>query len=155
MLDQKHSNILKINRKCTTSERKEQIALMTWARMQLIPLVGHATGGLKSARSGAIDKKMGVSRGYPDLSLLKAHGGYFGMFIEMKQNRTYQPSERKTDTWLAQIECISKLNADGYYATFAYGWEMGAAYIKRYLSLPPTLREGRVLIEPSSFGCII
>ena len=96
------------------TEQQELLALIAWADVKGIHLVHHANERVCSARTGAIFKRMGVRKGYPDLSLMEPHGGYFGLFIELKQKRAYSPSERKTPTSLAQSEWLPR-HANSHY----------------------------------------
>lgn len=77
------------DKSCLASERSEMMALISWADMLGINLVHHANEGSRGARGGAIMKNCGLRSGFPDLSLNEARGGYFGLFIELKQNRSY------------------------------------------------------------------
>jgi hypothetical protein len=121
------------------SERSEQQALVKWARLHRLPLVSIPNEGKRSPSNGANLALAGLSSGFPDLLLPKARGGYFGLILELKQNRKYRPSEMKTKTWLNQIEWIKYLNDEGFCAQFAFGWEQGMKVIEKYMSLMPTL----------------
>ncbi len=120
------------------SERQEQIALIDWAELRDIPLVHHANEGKRSSREGAILKRMGLRPGYPDLSLSKAHGGYFGLFIELKLNRAYTKSEMETESWKAQSAWLTELANEHYYALRCFGWDHARQVIEMYLKWPRT-----------------
>lgn len=120
------------------SEKKEQMALIEWAQLRHIPLVHHTNEGKRSKREGAILKLMGMSPGYPDLSLSKAHGGYFGLFIELKQNREYTKSEMNTPSWRAQSAWLTELANEHYYALRCFGWEHAKNIVEMYLKWPKT-----------------
>jgi len=120
------------------TELEEQLALVEWARYEGIPLVHHCNEGKRSPREGARLLKAGLSPGYPDLSIPKAHGGYFGLFIELKQRRDYRPSEMNTKTWLAQRGWLGLLANEHYYALMCFGWEHAKTVIEKYLSWPKT-----------------
>lgn len=123
---------------CLATESQELRALIEWADMRGINLVHHANERVCSARSGAIFKKMGVRSGYPDLSLQEARGGYFGLYMELKQKRSYTPSEMKTKTWLAQREWLTRLATEHYYAVMCFGWDEARKIVEMYRAWPTT-----------------
>lgn len=120
------------------TELSHQKALVKWAALNRIQLVHIPNEGKRSPSNGANLRLSGLSRGFPDLILPQAKGGYFGLFLEMKRNKRYRPSEMKTPSWKAQLEWIQKLNDLGYYANMVFGWEDGMQTIERYMSLPQT-----------------
>jgi hypothetical protein len=122
------------------TELSHQKALVKWAALKNIQLVHIPNEGKRSAREGVNLRLAGLSRGFPDLLLPQAKGGYFGLFLEMKQNRRYRPSEMKSPSWKAQLEWIQKLVAFGYYAKICFGWEDGMQTIDRYMLLPQTTK---------------
>lgn len=121
------------------SEQKHQIFLIDWAKLHNIPLVQIPNEGKRTRRQGAIMKKMGLTSGLPDLMLLEARGGFFGLFIEMKRNRRYRKSEMRTPTWIKQEQILQKLNKEGYKAVRVFGWEDGANILKSYYDMPRTV----------------
>jgi len=125
-------------RKVLATELEEHLALMEWARLTGVQLVHHCNEGKRSPKEAARMLKMGLSPGYPDLSLHEARGGYFGLFIELKQRRDYRPSEMNTKTWLAQRAWLERLANEHYYAIMCFGWEHAKAIIEKYLSWPRT-----------------
>lgn len=70
-------------KKCP-SERYEQIVAVTWLRKHGIVVHHSPNGGRRDAREGAAFKAMGVSAGFPDLTLPYARNGYHGLYIEVK-----------------------------------------------------------------------
>ncbi len=124
---------------CLASEQQEMMALIEWADIKSIPLVHHANEGARSARGGTIMKRMGLRPGFPDLSLNRAHGGYFGMFIELKKKCTYSPSQMRTGTWVAQRAWLTELATEHYYALMCFGQDHARKMIELYLSWPKTL----------------
>ncbi len=120
-------------------EWQELEALMDWARVKKILLVHHANERRCTPRQGAKFKRSGVSAGYPDVSLMIARGGKFGLFIELKQNRTYSASEMNTETWIRQEEWLRRLASEGYEALRCYGWEEARKTIELYTSQSRTL----------------
>ena len=71
-------------------------------------------GGQRSAATAGRLKAEGVRPGVPDVHLPVPHGGYCGLWIEMKvgRNRTTQ----------AQNEMIDRLRAYGNRVEVCYGW---------------------------------
>jgi hypothetical protein len=120
------------------TERQHQIRVVTWAKKMGFDIVSHPNEGERSIRNGAILKMMGLSPGFPDLHIPEARGGYFGCYIEMKQDRKYSEYERNTSHWLSQEEWINKLKNKGYYASFAFGYEEGIKILESYYNLKPT-----------------
>lgn len=116
------------------SETKQQIQLVKWAALNNIPLVHIPNQGLRTGKTGAIMARMGMKKGFPDLMLLEARGGYFGLFIEMKQDKRYTTSETNTQHWKDQEYWLRHLLASGYEARMAFGWEHGVGLIEKYLS---------------------
>ena len=63
--------------------------------------------------------------------LLDARGGYFGLLIELKADKTCKTSEYQ-DKW------IDDLKEQGYMAGVCYGAEHAISVLEKYLSLPRT-----------------
>ena len=122
------------------------MALVKWAHFQKIKLIHIPNEGKRSLTEGYNLKKMGLSPGFMDLFLPEARGGYFGLFLEMKQNRPYATHETKTKTWINQKNWIDELNKQGYFASFCFGWEQGMNLIQQYC------RFGRTLIQRELYG---
>jgi len=66
----------------------------------------------------------------PDIVLPAAHGGYFGLYIEMKAGRN-----KTTDN---QKDWLKDLSDQGYKTCVCYGWESASKVIEDYLNLTPT-----------------
>ena len=76
------------------------------------------------------NRQMGVKSGVPDLMLPIPAGRYHGLFVEMKAyNGRVSEQQQK---W------IDALNALGYLAVVAYGWEDARCKILDYLKLLKT-----------------
>lgn len=100
-------------------------SLATKQRPELDMLVAIPNGG---ARHIAVARKLkaeGVKRGYPDLVLNVARGGYYGLFIELKTLTGRTSPEQKY--W------IERLNAAGNYAAVCKGWIAAQDLIQNYL----------------------
>jgi hypothetical protein len=82
-------------------------------------------GHMRSEVTGAILKREGLRSGAPDLNLDVPIGKYHGLRIEMK-TATGKPSD-------AQKEFIAALQARGYAAGCAYGYDDAVRFIEAYL----------------------
>lgn len=115
----------------TPTETQEQIALLDWAavmqgRFPELTLLFHIPNeGKRSYRVGVELRLMGLKRGVPDLFLPVARGGYYGLFVEMKSAKGRPTTEQRR--W------VQELQAQGYAAIVAYGWQEAAEYIENYL----------------------
>lgn len=70
-------------------------------------------------------KATGYVAGFPDLQILSARGGYFGLFIEIKLNKNCYPSQVQKD-W------ISDLLDRGYYAEVCKGYDQCIETLENY-----------------------
>ena len=75
-------------------------------------------------------KATGYVKGFPDLQITEARGGFFGMFIEIKE-KGYATKEQKQ--WLKD------LTDRGYYAECLKGFDNIKHAIDAYLKAPPTI----------------
>ena len=107
-------------------ERVEEAALLEWATYKGLVLVKIPNEGKRSFAYCAMLKRQGLRPGFPDLVAVSKCEGFRGVFIEMKQNRPYTPSEKSRPTWKNQEWWINYLNSQGNLAFFSYGWEMAA-----------------------------
>tara|TARA_R110002124_G_scaffold153961_1_gene320995 strand:+ start:346 stop:735 length:390 start_codon:yes stop_codon:yes gene_type:complete len=72
-------------------------------------------------------KKTGYVKGFPDLQITEARGGYFGLFIELKKDKkSYLKPEQKE--WLTDLKCR------GYCAICCKGFDETIKAIDDYLS---------------------
>jgi len=74
-------------------------------------------------------KKTGYVKGFPDLQICEARGGYFGLFIEIKE-KGYATKE--------QQQWIEDLTARGYYAVCSKGLDSIITEIDKYFSYKDT-----------------
>ena len=89
---------------------------------------------LKSLRSG---------RAFPDLQIMEPRNGYHALFIEFKKEGIELFKKRKKDAFgnpewknphlQEQHEMLEKLNAKGYRAEFAVGFDEAKKLIDNYL----------------------
>ena len=87
-------------------------------------------GGKRSKRVAAGLKHNGVKRGYPDLVIDIARGGFHGLRIEIKKpdDGTVSPH---------QVERLQMLKDEGYRAVVTEGYQETMDEILNYLSLWP------------------
>jgi hypothetical protein len=88
-------------------------------------------GGIYTGPRQAIKaKRTGYSRGFPDLQITEARGGYYGLFIEIKTHKG-----RATEV---QKEWIDDLNERGYKAVIGKGLGECLQTIDDYMNQKPT-----------------
>ena len=100
-------------------------------------------------------KKMRSTNGYPDLVIYEARGGYFGMFIELKDEgvRTFTRDGRPATKHIGkQVETIDALSSRGYYGIIASGWDIVKNIIDYYMELEPTPETKKEISMPI-YGC--
>lgn len=120
----------------TIKESQEQAWLFQWAgyyeqRFPELRLLFHVpNGGRREKREAASLKRQGVKAGVPDLVLPSPHGGYCGLYIELKAGKNKTSKE--------QNEWIKGLKEQGYFVTVCYGWREAADTIENYLMQPRT-----------------
>lgn len=118
------------------SENQEQRALVKW--LSYHPIVRNYflklnNEGKRSDITGHNLKLMGLKTGASDLFIFYPTKKYHGLFLEVKRNKKYTPSEMRTDTWIAQqmfLDCVKKV---GFAGEVCYGVENGVAIVTRYL----------------------
>lgn len=121
-------------------EEIEQITLFRWAEFaqaqhEELKLMYHIPNeGKRSAVTGARLKQAGLRAGVPDVCLPTAHGGYIGLYIEMKV-KPNKPTEN-------QKQWLRALRTAGHFTAVCYSWEEAKNLIEEYLSLPPTIPKG-------------
>ena len=115
------------------SEDSIQIMVMRWARTvehngrPLADYLHHSpNGGSRHIAEAAKFKRMGVKRGYPDLILDIAKGGYYGARIELKKEKGGRTSKE-------QKERLQMLADEGYYAVVAKGYDEAVEVISKYM----------------------
>ena len=79
-------------------------------------------------------KQAGLRAGVPDVCLPTAHGGYIGLYIEMKV-KPNKPTE-KQKAWLRA------LREAGHCTAVCYSWEDAKKLIEDYMKLPNKIPEG-------------
>lgn len=71
------------------------------------------------------------SRGYPDLFIATCRGGYGGLHLELKATETVLDSEHTR----RQAQYHAVLRHNGYFVTFACGFDECKQAIKKYLKM--------------------
>lgn len=123
-----------------TSEENEQTFLFQWAefaasKYEELKLMYHVPNeGKRSQLTGARLRQAGLKSGVPDVCLPTAHGGYIGLYIEMKV-RPNKPTENQKH-WLRALRDAGHLTA------VCYTWEEAKNLIEEYIRLPLTLSKG-------------
>ena len=116
------------------SEAQEQKIIFEWAEWnknkypELEMLMHTVNEGKRSPRVGAELKRMGMKRGFPDISLLVPNKKYHGLFIELKADKTKRLTKE-------QKEWLDKLNKYGYKAVRCNGSEEAIQVIKDYIGV--------------------
>lgn len=123
------------------SENQEQRALVQWIKLHP-KLKDHVmklnNEGQRTPGQTWNLKMMGLCIGASDLFLAypvkRANGEwYHGLWVEMKRNKKYCPSERSTETWKMQEDFQERMKKMGYAAKFCYGCSDAIKVIERYL----------------------
>lgn len=119
-----------------STENQEQRALVKW--LSLHPILNkfyckNNNEGKRTDVQGWNLKLMGLRPGVSDLLIYYPTKIYHGLWLEVKRDRNYTPSERATDTWIAQMEFIDNVKSVGYSGHFCYGWIDGKRIIESYL----------------------
>lgn len=123
-------------RQLLASENQEQRALVKWIRTQrsldgfLIKLNNE---GKRTEAQGWHLKLMGMEPGASDLFIALPTAHFCGLWLEVKQNRKYTPSEMAKPSFAAQIKFIERMISVGFAGHFCYGWEQGKRIIEDYL----------------------
>ena len=121
-----------------SKEEIEQATLFRWAsyaqmQNEELKLMYHIPNeGKRSAAMGARLKAEGLKPGVPDVCLPTAHGGYIGLYIEMKV-KPNKPTEH-------QKQWLRDLRKAGHMTAVCYSWEEAKNLIEEYIRLPLTLK---------------
>lgn len=111
------------------TEEKQQIqfAVFLTKMMAKYDFKFHASpnGGSRNLIEAIKLKRMGLSKGFPDIFVAKPYGAYTGLFIEMKRAKGSKVSDE-------QKEWIEYLNNNGYYASVAFGFSEAVTIFNRY-----------------------
>lgn len=117
-------------------ERQEQIWLVQWLNLHPV-LKDHFyktnNEAKRSLQTGSYLKLMGLRPGVSDIHVCYPTKSHPGLFLEVKRNKKYTPSEMNTPTWKAQEKFIEDQKKLGYQGHFCYGWIDGKKIIDSYL----------------------
>jgi hypothetical protein len=111
----------------TPPERFEQVRFVTWLRSNGYRVSASANGGSRHLLEAINLKKMGVSRGFPDVEVPLPIGHFHGFYVEMKRQKGGKVTTEQAE-WLAY------LREKGYYAEVARGFEEAKEMFLHYLS---------------------
>jgi hypothetical protein len=111
------------------AEQIEQIKVFDYLRFEGLDGYAFHVANERSTspQHGAILKRMGVTKGVPDLFILKPSRGFNGLAIELK----VKPN-KPTDE---QLKFLETLNENGYLAVVRYGANEAIETIKHYLDI--------------------
>lgn len=130
------------------SETTEQIMLFQWAKNQehILPclsLMYHVPNEGKRT-NGSVLKAAGLKKGVPDVCLPVPHGGYHGLYLEMKYGKNKATEE--------QQQYMELLRQQGYQTAVCYGFEDAKAEITAYLQEPGKMPLENCLNAPWTAG---
>ena len=115
------------------TEEQEQRAVFEWEILmekqypELAFLAHVPNGEYRPIATATRLKKTGVKRGFPDLILPVARGGFHGLFVEMKRRKGGRVSDE-------QKEWLDFLTEQMYRAVVCHGAEEACDEIYRYLT---------------------
>ncbi len=119
-------------------EWQEQVALVQW--LSVHPklkdyFTKNDNEGKRTPQQGFQAKRMGLRPGVLDVFIYypSPYHTYHGLWLEMKRNKRYTPSEMRTPTWIAQEKFAEQVKGIGYQAHFCYGWLDAKRLIEEYL----------------------
>ena len=107
------------------TEDAEQEAVIEYCTLKGIKAVHIPNESKRSPAYGAKMKRMGLRKGFPDLSFPTPRKGYHGLYIELKRDRTCKPTAE-------QWRWINYLNGQGYCAAVCYGAGEAIMVIEEY-----------------------
>jgi hypothetical protein len=116
------------------TERNHQKALFEWANDEIekgrtsLRLLGAIPNGLQVLRWTAINGHdgMGYRAGMPDIYFLHPVGGWHGLFIELKSQRSTARTSNR------QLEMLRLLEENGYKTAICHGYEEAVCTINHY-----------------------
>ncbi len=111
----------------TPFEWQEQVTVIQYCQLNHI-LCNHTPNeGKRSLSEGKKLKEMGLSPGFPDISILEPKGKYHGFYIEMKRVGNKLTSDQRT--WL------DNLRARGYATALCYSADDAIKLIEKYMRI--------------------
>ena len=116
------------------TEHQEQTAFFAWVDLKKIKttelenIFAIPNGGLRNIVVAKKLKAEGVKAGVPDIFLAVARGGYHGLFIEMKREKSGKLSDVQ-DGWMARLEYHN------YCFKVCHGFNAAIEAVENYLEL--------------------
>ncbi len=112
------------------TEEQTQIALVQWFRIQYpkaAEYLHHSPNeGQHKVQYRAKQARMGVSKGFPDLTLYLPRKGFSGLAIELKATSGRKPT-------IEQFEWLERLGAAGWMAAWCKGFDAAQTTINDYM----------------------
>ena len=108
------------------TEAEDQIKLAVWLAKMGILFTSSANGGKRNFYEAVKLKRMGVSKGYPDVAIEMSNKSYHGLRIELKR---VSGGVRSPE----QLEWQRRLRENGYCCEFANGLEEAKKIVLDYL----------------------
>ena len=114
-----------------TTENAAQVAVFGWAKLNErkypgLELLNGSLNGVRLNIGQARKAKLaGMKKGYPDMFLPVARGGYHGLYIELKVKKNHCTPEQRA--WLRALE------DQGYKAVMCRGSGMAIEVIQDYM----------------------
>lgn len=121
-----------------SAEDKLQNSIIKYVLFQYnVTAIPNNTEGKKTPFERYKFEFMGGRKGVLDLFVPIIAGGYGGLFLELKPDgrKVFKKNGDvlKNDTLIAQNKTIKKLLQQGYYATFAVGFDQTKEIIDKYV----------------------
>ena len=129
--------------KLRSSECAEQITVVEWCDLMHIPVVHIPNEGKRSPATANLLKSMGLRKGFPDLLVTRARGGYHGFAVEMKYD--------KGKTTKDQEEWLEILSAEGYACVVCWNADDAIRLIDKYDSGVNLNAVGSAIISEVSY----
>jgi hypothetical protein len=127
-------------------EESLQIMVAQYLKLKHPDIIFHSdvASGMKLTMGQATkNKAMQSGKGFPDMFIAKANLFHHGLFLELKHSRdeifVKSGQLRKSEHLQRQKEVHNALWAQGYYATFACGYDDAIRIIEDYLISKETI----------------
>lgn len=124
------------------TEKQTHLMVCQYIRSQYKDIRFHSDygSGIKLTMGQAtVQKHQQSHKGFPDLFIIKPRGNYAGLFIELKRDgeKIFKKDgvTPRTDHLANQIAYLNYLNANGFYADFAIGFDKAKELIDWYMKL--------------------